>query len=535
MTTKTKSQTVAEDVAALLRARVPLLWVVTREEARVEGYLFEAAAAAGYPMLTWDVAQGARDFSGNVPDGIPTSQDPGEMLDAIASLADPEGPKPGDVTRTLWCMRDLHIWLPGMPGAAQSRRLRNLARAFPTMPKDRAQAIVVLSPTNEIPPELIGQATVIDWPMPDRAEIEAILDGALRAVQESKREAALPDRAGAIDAAVGLAGDEAGNCYAKSLVQLGKIDPAAVSAEKKRIIAREKLVEWYDPLPGGLEAVGGLEGIKGWLKNRTNAYSPEARAYGLPAPKGIFVLGVQGCGKSLLSKAVATFWQCPLLRLDLNALKSKFVGESEGNLRKALKMIEAIGRCVIWIDEIEKALAGATSGSADGGVSQDALGAILNWMQERTCEAFVIATANDVTALPPELMRKGRFDEVFFVDLPQDAERAAILSAALRTHGRSGDGKAFPEVVKATAGFTGSEVAEIVVDAMYRAFADGSREITQADLIAAASTVVPLSKSNAPKIDALRDWQKQRGARPASGLSAAPAAARSNERVLDVA
>jgi SpoVK/Ycf46/Vps4 family AAA+-type ATPase len=283
-----------------------------------------------------------------------------------------------------------------------------------------------------------------------------------------------------------------------------------VAKEKKRVIARERVIEWFDPLPGGLDAVGGLDQLKAWLASRKNAYSPKARAYGLPAPKGALLVGVPGCGKSLTAKAIATAWGVPLLRLDLGGLKSKFVGESEGNLRKAFSVIETIGRCVVWLDEIEKALAGATDGSADGGVSSDALGAILSWMQDRPGEAFVIATSNDVTKLPPELLRKGRFDELWFVDLPTQTERAAILATALKANGRDPSGFALDIVATGCPDFTGSEMAALVPDALYAAFEDGEREPTSGDLTYAASNVVPLAKTAADKISRLRDWAKGR-------------------------
>lgn len=514
MKKQTKSQEVAADIDALLRARNPLLWIVTREEARVERYLFEAAYAAGYVPHTWDVAQGVADNTGK-PERI-GGPDPGETLNAIneratASQATNE--------RGVWIMRDLPTWLAGPPGASVMRQLRNLARTLPGTPRDKAQAVIVISPNGDVPPELAGHATVIEWPLPDRDEIAAILDAAIEGLPDEMKKTAAPNgsRDAAIDAAVGLSGEEAAACYARSLVQLRRIDPAAVSKEKRRVIARERVLEWYDPIPGGLDAVGGLQNLKAWLAARSKAYSPKARAYGLPAPKGALLVGIPGCGKSLTAKAIATAWGVPLLRLDLGALKSKFVGESESNIRKAYKVIEAIGRCVVWLDEIEKALQGATSGSADGGVSSDALGSILSWMQERQGEAFVIATANDVEGLPPELLRKGRFDEVWWVDLPTFLERADILKASLTAHKR-GDAiqnTGLLELAKATDGFTGSELAALVPDALFTAFGDGAREITTGDLVEAAKTVVPLSKTAAEKIARLRTWANGR-ARPAT-------------------
>jgi SpoVK/Ycf46/Vps4 family AAA+-type ATPase len=298
------------------------------------------------------------------------------------------------------------------------------------------------------------------------------------------------------------------------------------------VIARERILEWFDPLPGGLSSVGGLDALKTWLTSRSSAYSPQARAYGLPAPKGVLLVGVPGCGKSMTAKAVATAWNAPLLRLDLGALKSKFVGESEANLRRAFRVIESVGRCVVWVDEIEKALQGATSGSADGGVSADALGALLSWMQDRTSEAFVIATANNVESLPPELLRKGRFDELFFVDLPNVIERAAVVQAALRSHGRGEAAIDAAAVANVCDRFTGAEIASLVPEALFVAFGDGGREITTADLIEAARNIVPLAETAPEKIERVRNWAKGR-ARPATSMAGSPTERRKQVRALD--
>jgi len=525
--TKTRGQMVAADISALLRARNPLLWVVTREEARVERLLVEAAASAGYVPRMWDAAQGITDLSGGVAKGF-DALDVGVALTMI-------GERASGNERGVWIMRDLPEWLDGTIGMITKRSLRNLARTLPGAPRESAQAIIILSPKAEVPAELAGHATVIDWPMPDRAEIAAILDAAIDGLPDDLRISAAPNgqRDAAIDAAVGLSGEEAQACYARSLVQLRKIDPVLVANEKKRVVSRERVVEWIEPMKGGLDAVGGLANLKKWLLSRAAAYSPKARAYGLPAPKGAMLVGVPGCGKSLFAKAVATAWGVPLLKEDMGALKSKFVGDSEANLRKVFALVAALGRCVVWIDEIEKALEGATSGSADGGVSSDALGALLNWMQERQGEAFVIATANDASKLPPELLRKGRFDEIWFVDLPTVSERQAVLAAAMRQHGRGEVSVDADAVAKATDTFTGSEIAALVPDALFAAFADGEREIETQDLIDAAASVVPLSKTAAEKIKLLRDWAGER-ARPASAPEAIDIKSRARARALDL-
>src|ERR1035437_2428766 len=500
-----KGQKTATDISSLLRARNPLIWVITREEARVEGFLVEAAAAAGYKTLFWDIAQGVTNLDGKPSTTIREAQDPAAAFAALRSEAD----KGDKGARQTWVFRDLPTWLEGTPGAAPRRQLRNLAKYLPGVGRKSAQAIIVLTTETNVPADLAGHATVIEWPLPDRSEIEKVLDSAINSLPDDIKADAAPNgtRDQAINAAVGLTAEEAASCYAKSLVQTRQIDPAIVSNEKKRVIARERVLEWFDPISGGLDAVGGLENLKGWLIARKQAYSPAARDYGLPAPKGAVLVGISGCGKSLTAKAVATAWGVPLLRLDLGALKDKFVGGSEGNLRKALKVIEAMGRCVVWIDEIEKAMQGATGGgSSDGGVSADALGTILSWMQERSGEAFVIATANDVSSLPPELLRKGRFDEVFFVDLPNVSERKSVLKAALKANGREKVKVDFEAVADATIDFTGAEIAELVPTALYIGFADGAREITTQDLLDAAADVVPLSKSSEKKITALREW-----------------------------
>ncbi len=497
------------DVIAYLRSRHPILWVNTREEARVEAMLIEAAAAARYAANTWDVAQGPRDRAGKPIRGLegPDYRDAGVMMGAIESRA-----KSGS-ERELWIMRDLPVWLEGPPGATPLRSLRNLGRLLPSVELGRAQAIIVLSPSGKIPDELAGSVTAIDWPLPDREEIEALLDLAIAGLPEEMREKALPNRALAIDAALGLTSDEASSCFAKSLVMSRKVDPAVVVAEKKRVISREKVLEWIDPIPGGLEVVGGLEDLKDWLLEQKLAFSPEAKAYGLPMPKGILIAGVPGTGKSLTAKCVPIAFDCPLLKLDLGALKSKWVGSSEENIRKALKVIGALGRCVVWCDEIEKSLAGATQGAADGGVSADALGVLLNWMQEQNSGAFLIATANKVEDLPPELLRAGRFDVVWWVDLPNAEERVAILKASLK--GKPAKDVDLEKVAAACENFSGAEIASVVPSAMFLAFKDGARPISTADLILKAGAVVPLARTAPEKIEALRKWAAGK-ARPAT-------------------
>ncbi len=525
----TRSQREAENVRTLLKARNCFLWVITNEEARVEAHLAQAAAAAGFLPRFWDVASGVTDMAGNrvrISDPLGSEgKDPGAILAYIESQG--RGGDSGG-QRGLWVLRDFPAWLAGPPMATTLRQARNLARYLPgaAMP----QAVVVLTPSAEVPPELQGHAVVINWPMPDRAELAAMLDSMTERYQLKFENGS---RDAAIDAAVGLSGEEAESCYARSLVQLKRIDPALVASEKKSVIARAGLLEWMDPFPAGFDGVGGLDTVKAWMLARKAAYSPRARAYGLPTPRGMFLLGVSGCGKTMIAKATATaLGNVPLIRLDIGALKNKFVGSSEANFRKAQQIIGTVGRCVVLIDEIEKALAGATQGAADGGVSADALGSLLTWMQERTNEAFIIATANDVSQLPPELLRKGRWDELFWVDLPTVSERCAILGATLRAHSRDFATIDKTAIANACDGFTGAEIAAIVPDALFVAFADNERQITTQDLIAAAGNVTPLSETAKEKIDKMREWAKGR-ARPATTQPEAKAT-RAAGRALDL-
>lgn len=524
----TTSMKAAADIAAQLRARNPVIWVVSREEARVEEYIVEAAASAGYKSIFWDVAQGLTTVQGDPVD----QRDPEGTLDPDAALkyindkvrgAVARAKAPNRVTdpkdnRTVWIMRDMAAWLQPPIGLTPQRRLRNIAKALPGLPLADAQTIVILSTNGNVPDELADNVTVVEWPLPDREEVADLLDGSLEVQSDKvKAKATKAVKDAAIDAAVGLTQEEAQACFARSFAQLRAIDPVLIAGEKKRVITKAGVLRLYDPIPGGLDAVGGLDVLKAWLVSRGDAYTDEARAYQLPAPRGAMLVGIPGCGKTLTARAIGTAWNVPIITLDLGALKSKYVGESEGNLRRALQVVEAVDRCVLVIDEIEKGLAGATQGAADGGVSSDALGALLSWMQDRKGRAFVLATANDVSALPPELMRKGRFDRVWFVDTPSYTERIEVLKASMATHGRAELDVDFAKVANATEGFTGAELASLMPEALFMAFADGKREPTTRDLLTAAKDVNPMAKDNSnPKIARLRDWVGQGNATRAS-------------------
>jgi hypothetical protein len=502
--TVTGGARLSANVGAILRARNALIWLVSPEEGRMERACIETCAAAKYPVRLWDCVQGVTDAAGKETGPGRSGGDPAVTLAAIRDSRE----------RAVWVLRDLTPWVKD---PTVCRALRNLARALPSSPRDEARAIIVLSPTADVPPELSDLAVIVQWELPDRVEIAAIFDNVLAGLPSEVAANAAPEgvREAAIDAAVGLSAEAAAAAYAKSLVTQDKrIVPSVVATEKKRAISGKGL-EWFDADPRGLSAVGGLEPLKAWLTLRQSAFTQRARDFGLPLPKGMMLVGVPGCGKSLVAKAVAAAWGVPLLRCDLGGAKSKWVGESEANIRQVFAVAEAVGRCVLWIDEIEKALGGATGGAADGGVSSDALGTFLSWLQERKGSVFVIATANDVSKLPPELLRKGRFDEMFFVDLPTLAERREILTVTLAQYARDAATVDVARIAGACGDFTGSEVAAIVPDALFAAFADGERALSTDDLLGVALSIVPLAKTASEKVKALREWSNGR-ARPSS-------------------
>jgi hypothetical protein len=492
-----RNQQTNADLTVLLKARNTLLWVVTREERRVERTaLLPAAAKVDYLTICWDCADGFTDPSGKAIEQV------NDALTALNWIGNRR-------ERAVYILRDFHRWLDPFT----LRKLRNLARDLKSEPKDRARTIIILSPSSEVPPELAGQAIVIDYPLPEREEVSRMLDEALAGVPSQIAESCTNGiREAAIDAVLGMNAEEIESCYAKSLVATRSIDTGQLSAEKRRVISRAPGLTWYDPDPRGLDAIGGLGKLKQWCVVRKLALSRKARDFGLPFPKGMLLVGVPGSGKSLAAKAVPTAWGLPLLRLDLGGMRSKFVGDSETNLRRGLEIASTVAPCVLWLDEVEKAI--PTGQQGDGGVTADALGQVLQWMQEQQ-GVFVVATSNDVSALPPELLRKGRFDELFWVDLPTENERAEIAATTLRQYKRDPERFDLKAIARVTSAFTGSEVAQLIPDALFVAFNDGERELTTEDVTAAASEVVPLSKTAAEKIERLRAWGKA-NARPAS-------------------
>jgi SpoVK/Ycf46/Vps4 family AAA+-type ATPase len=317
-----------------------------------------------------------------------------------------------------------------------------------------------------------------------------------------------------LKAALGLTLSEAENVFARCIVEKGRFDVDLIVAEKQQLIRKSGVLEYFESKEQ-VEDIGGMDVLKAWLRNRALAFTDKAQRFGLPAPHGVLLLGVQGCGKSLTAKAVAQLWRLPLLRLDVGRIFAGLVGSSEENIRRAIRMAETVSPCVLWLDEIEKGLAGVqSSGLADAGVTARVFATLNTWMQEKTKPVFVVATANDISQLPPELLRKGRFDEIFFVDLPAQGERQEIFAIHLRKRKRDPDQFQLDRLAGESEGSSGAEIEQAVVSGMYAAFEE-NREVTTEDISTALKQTVPLSVTMREDIGMVRRWAKGR-ARPAS-------------------
>jgi SpoVK/Ycf46/Vps4 family AAA+-type ATPase len=383
----------------------------------------------------------------------------------------------------------------------------------------------------KLPAELEHEITHVDFSLPDPTRLGAVLDGILKSaklknVHEVVKEAAL-------QSALGLTTTEAENAFALSVVETRGIDPKVIAREKARTLKRNGLVEVVEAITS-LDDIGGLGQLKEWLQRRGGAFSASAKAYGLPAPKGLLIVGIPGTGKSLTAKATAGAFGLPLLRLDMGRVFGGIVGQSEANLRSVIQTAEAIAPCVLWIDEIEKGFSGSkSSGSTDGGTSSRVFGSFLSWMQEKDQPVFVVATANDVSKLPPEFLRKGRFDEMSFVDLPDPQERAQIWDIVIKRHGRRPADFDTVTLSRACEQFTGAEIEAVFIDALHEAYAEG-REPGPKDVLDAMANTVPLAQLMDGQISALRHWAKGRAREAGAPVKSTPSAPRGSRRVQSV-
>jgi AAA+ superfamily predicted ATPase len=477
-----------------LRARCTLLVLVTSEEERALQTVKCVCERGKRACLTWDAADGFVALAGNP--SPPSARDP---LSALEQVDKAEGD-------TLFVLKDFHdCW-----GNVQiKRKLRGLAQRL----KFTKKSLVITTPTSKVPEELQDEAVFVDFPPPTAEELEAVLARLTRTPGVKVNLTPL-GREKLVQAALGLTTSQAQRVFAKAIVADGVLDDRdidLVTEEKKQIIRASEALEFY-PLTETVADVGGLGVLKEWLRLRERAFTQEARAYGLPAPKGIALIGIPGTGKSLTAKMIGGLWRLPLLRLDVGALFGSLVGQSEERARRALKLAEATAPAILWIDEVEKALA---HGGSDSGTSTRVFGTILTWMQEKKAAVFVVATANTIASLPPELLRKGRFDEIFFLDLPTLAERREILAVHLQKRKRLAQDFDLDRLARESAGYVGAEIEQAIIDAMYTGFG-GGREFTTDDVSTALRRQVPLSVSQRETIGALRTWLKEGRAQSAS-------------------
>ncbi len=501
-----------DELNTLTRAKYPIIYIISWEERRIEDMLRQVALGRRKKLYGWTLTNGITplDVLQNQPID-PATRDPLNALDFVAHSQE----------AAIFVLKDFHPFLDSDRGGPDHpviiRRLRDITNQL----KESRKTLIILSPVRRFPPDLEKDITVLDYSLPTLEELEISLDRVVRSAREIagvQLKMKAEERERVLKAAKGLTCIEAENVFAKSLVMGRKLDLSIIIAEKEQLIRRSQVLEYYETVEG-FSNVGGMSLVKQWLRKRGMAFSEKARLFGLPEPKGLLLLGVQGAGKSLLAKAVASQWQLPLLRLDLGRVFSELVGSSEQNMRAALHLAENVSPCVLWFDEIEKGLAGATgSGSSDAGTSARVFGSLLTWMQEKTAPVFVIGTANDITALPPEILRKGRFDEIFFVDLPQLQERREIFVIHVARRGRDALNYNLNALAQATEGFSGAEIEQIIIDGLYDAF-ENERELTTEDLLRNITNTIPLSKTMEHKITALRQWARKH-ARPASELPA---------------
>lgn len=487
------------EIETLIRARYPILYVITSEEMRVQNILVQIAAKRQKKVYEWTYS------SGVVPAGSSiqsqkgrnaSTKDPLAALDMVIDQVEP----------AIFLFKDFHPFLT-RNNFAIIRRLKDIALHL----KNSFKTIVLISPVIEIPAELDKEVTVINFPQPSKEDLGELLDKIVTDVKELKQVEIDLDDAGRdrlLQAALGLTLGEAENVFAKIIVKDQRLSGDFVDevfAEKQQIIRKSGLLEYY-PAEEDFGSVGGLAVLKEWLNKRAVAFTPEAKAFGLPSPKGILLLGVQGCGKSLCAKAVSRLWQLPLLRFDMGRMFGSLVGSSEENVRRAISVAESIAPAVLWVDEIDKAFVGSqSSGMTDGGTTARVFGTFLTWLSEKKSPVFVVATANDVSQLPPELLRKGRLDEIFYVDLPLDEERADIFNIHLLKRHRAPAAFDVPALVGASQDFSGAEIEEAIISALYDAFYAG-QELNTDHILASLRETVPMARTMAEKITAHRNW-----------------------------
>lgn len=494
-------------LSRLFRARFPYIYITTWEEERAISLIKKISKTEKLIRVAREVYVWTQ-TNGFVVDGqkIDGTQSPDKAIDFIRDCN----------KNSVFVMCDFHVFF-GVKGRQVDynvvRRLRDNLSDLKTS-KFRKNVIFLASELL-IPETMQKEITILDMPLPTLSEIKAKFDKMI--TQNTQIDTSGLDEEGKeklCKAAMGLTLQEAENAFALAMVNDGKVDVSdldIILSEKMQVIKKTGILEFINT-DIKISDVGGLENLKSWLNKRNNSWSESAKKYCLPAPKGVLITGVPGCGKSLTAKAMSAAWQLPLLKLDFGKIFSGIVGSSEENMRKAIKTAEAVAPSILWVDEIEKSLSGLNS-NGDSGTSSRIFGTFLTWMQEKTAPVFVIATANNINSLPAELLRKGRFDEIFFVDLPTQREREEIFKLHLSKRLKDKDvaskieinSDLYKQLAQMTEGFVGAEIEQVVISALYEAFFN-KRPLEFSDLANTIKNVVPLSVTQKEQILAIRQW-----------------------------
>ena len=484
-----------DQLLLLINSRNPILTIETWEEERAEQLLFEVATQLSVPLFTWSVTTGLARFHGAA---IYNSEPPEAALSNIAAVQ-------GD---GIFLLKDFARYCDN---DKVCRRLRELAEQFRTA----RRSIVITAASIQMPPELNGDATPFDLGLPSAEDLFSAVKQTLADSNRENHVAVTLDLAGMQQLATNLSGlplTEAIRTLRRCILENGKADAQLLDAvlnAKRDALRGDGLLESIRR-DASFSDIAGLQRLRDWLLKRKSALTPEGQRFGLVPPKGILITGVQGCGKSLAAKSIAGEWGFELARLDAGALYDKFVGESEKRLRKALDLAQKIAPLVLWIDEIEKAFASAgSSGDADAGLSQRLLATLLTWMQDRESGVFLAATSNNISALPPEMVRKGRFDEIFFVDLPNPSVRGALFALHLKKRGRDSSAFDLPALAAASDGFSGAEIEQAIAAGLYTAFA-ARQQLNTSILLSELKSTQPLSVTRSEDISAIRDWARTR-------------------------
>ena len=517
--------TFADTLTEAFKARLPLLYIETGEEVRAIGAISDAADTQRHPraLWTWTAALGLLGPDGK---GVANTANPARALQHVAGIHEP----------SVFVFCDLHAYFGGEHRAGDPALVRTVRETSPWR-NSRAvsRTLVITAPVRVIPPELDEVTHLLDFPLPTAAEIRGLLetmidnnasgDGRIRVDADDTARDQL------VHAALGLSMAEAENAFARAMVNDGRLsgqDVPIVLDEKRQVVRKSGVLEFVRA-EIDLDDVGGLNNLKRWLSRRDGSWLGDARAYGLPAPKGVLITGVPGCGKSLTAKATAASWGLPLLRLDIGRIFSGLVGSSEQNLRTAIATAEAVAPCVLWVDEIEKGFSN-TTGQGDSGTTARVFGTFLTWMQEKRHPVFVVATANNIDALPPEFLRKGRFDEIFFVDLPTAHEREVIWRLQLRSRATEANGleavasddAAIAALVAASENHSGAEIEQSVVSALYEGFTTRG-EVTADVVREVVDTMIPLAVTQAEEVQRIRTWATERAVRATGSEDLDPA------------